>query len=240
METNANPMSGPALVRGLLNSAEAMLVVVAHPDDESFGLGAVLEQVSREDTSATVLCFTHGEASTLGGNHDDLGTLRARELDGAAEVLGLQRTVLLDYADGSLADVPLGDLVAHVRSVAAEVDPAYLLAFDPGGVTSHPDHVRATEAALAAADELGLPVLGWTLPARIADQLNAEFGTALIGTAPEEVDHVLPVSRALQRQAISCHQSQSTDNPLLYRRLELLGESEHLRLLHNGRSRTAS
>jgi len=41
------------------------LVVVAHPDDETFGLGAVADRF----TAVHVLCFTHGEASTLNENH---------------------------------------------------------------------------------------------------------------------------------------------------------------------------
>ncbi|HLI74718.1 MAG TPA: PIG-L family deacetylase, partial [Acidimicrobiales bacterium] len=42
------------------------LAVVAHPDDESFGLGAVLAALVRSGGDVRVLSFTHGEASTLG------------------------------------------------------------------------------------------------------------------------------------------------------------------------------
>jgi LmbE family N-acetylglucosaminyl deacetylase len=41
------------------------LAVIAHPDDESFGLGAVLAAFGA-GTQVRVLCFTRGEASTLG------------------------------------------------------------------------------------------------------------------------------------------------------------------------------
>ena len=41
----------------------------------------------------------------------------------------------------------------------------------------------------------------------------------------------LVVDRALQRQAIACHQSQSAGNPVLWRRLALLGDAEYLRVL---------
>jgi LmbE family N-acetylglucosaminyl deacetylase len=43
----------------------SMLVVVAHPDDESFGLGAVLDAFGRAGTQISVLRLTHGEASTM-------------------------------------------------------------------------------------------------------------------------------------------------------------------------------
>ena len=40
--------------------------IVAHPDDETFGLGALLADLARAGRAARVLCFTHGEASTIG------------------------------------------------------------------------------------------------------------------------------------------------------------------------------
>ncbi|HUJ67467.1 MAG TPA: hypothetical protein VLX59_18110, partial [Acidimicrobiales bacterium] len=42
---------------------------------------------------------------------------------------------------------------------------------------------------------------------------------------------VLTVDRQVQRGAISCHTSQSADNPVLWRRLELLADREFLRWL---------
>ena len=223
---------------GALGGMRSVLVVVAHPDDESFGLGAVLDHLAGLETSITLLCFTRGEVSTLGGWHADLGVLRSAELTAAAEVLGVGRTVLLDYPDGRLGQVPLDRLADHVECVAAEARPTHVLAFDPGGVTGHPDHVRATQAARAAADRLRLPVLGWTLPVRVAQMLNAEFGTALVGSRPQEMDLELVVSRDRQRAAIACHRSQATENPLLYRRLSLLGDREYLRVLPSARTGT--
>lgn len=212
-------------------NAGAVLAVVAHPDDESFGLGAVLDAVVRAGGQVTVLCFTHGEASTLHGAAGDLDVIRPAELAAAAELLGVQRTVLLDYPDGALADVDLVELTAHVRELAEQEQVDTLLAFDTNGVTGHADHVRATEAAVRAAAELDLPVWGWTVPSSVATTLNAELGTAFTGSTAEQVDEVLPADRPRQWAAIAAHVSQSSDNPVLRRRLELLGDREHLRLL---------
>jgi N-acetylglucosamine malate deacetylase 2 len=52
-----------------------------------------------------MLCFTHGEASTLGTGTGDPRRIRARELAAAAAVLGMADTTLLDYRDGGLAAV---------------------------------------------------------------------------------------------------------------------------------------
>ena len=49
-----------------------VLAVVAHPDDESFGLGALLAAFVAAGVRVSVLCLTHGEASTLHGVEGDL------------------------------------------------------------------------------------------------------------------------------------------------------------------------
>lgn len=217
----------------LLDRVRRVLVVVAHPDDESFGLGAVLVRLVESGVEVSVLCLTRGEASTLHGQNGELGRVRAAEFDAAARVLGIGRTRLLDRRDGHLAQVRLSDLVTDVASMVSAVDPTHLLVFDTGGVTGHPDHDRATEAALSAAATTDLPVLGWAVPVDVASALNAEFGASFLGRTAEEIDDVLSVERTRQWHAIACHASQSADNPVLLRRLALLGDREHLRVLRS-------
>lgn len=214
---------------GRLPSATSVLAVCAHPDDESFGMGAVLERFASEGARVSVLCFTPGEASTLGMGTGDLAALRREELRAAAHELGLDHLELREHPDGALAAVPLEVLAGDVSVVAGEIDADLLVVFDEGGVTAHPDHCRATDAALAGAPTL--PVLAWTLPVRVADALNAELGTGFFGRAYDEIDMVLHVDRAGQRRAIACHATQCLDNPVLWRRLELLGDEESLRWL---------
>ena len=212
-----------------LAAVSSVLAVVAHPDDESFGLGGVLEHLASAGAATAVLCFTHGEASTLHGRDGDLDLLRPAEFAAATRVLKVGHSELLSYPDGGLAQVPLPGLTDHVARLARLSRPSHLLAFDTGGITGHPDHARATTAALAAAAELGIPVLLWALPATVADTLNSEFGTAFAGRPAGDLAAVR-VDRARQWEAIACHASQSADNPVLRRRLDLLGDTEHVLL----------
>lgn len=207
------------------------LAVVAHPDDESFGLGGLLDELVRRGAEVSVLCFTHGEASTLHGCDGGLAAVRAAELDAAAAILAVSHTRLLDYPDGALSRIPVPELAARVRELAGELHPTHLMAFDEGGITGHPDHVQATRAALAAASELNLPVFGWALPQAVASALNTEYGTSFIGRPDHQIDWELTVDRGRQWRAIAAHRSQSTGNPVLLRRLELLGNREHVRIL---------
>ena len=208
--------------------SRSVLAVCAHPDDESFGLGAVLHQLAAEGARTAVLCFTHGEASTL-GEAAGLAAVREAELEEAGRRLGVDRVELLDLPDGGLSEVPLAVLAGAVGRAASQVEADLLLVFDEGGVTGHPDHCRATGAALAGAGPRA--VLAWGVPQRVARALNEEFGTGFVGRDETEFDTVLTVDRAAQRRAISCHVSQCTDNPVLWRRLELLGDREFLRWL---------
>ena len=222
----------------------SVLAVCAHPDDESFGLGAVLSTLDDLGIETRLLCFTHGEASTLGASRDALAVVRAAELATAAAALGLRSLTLLSYPDGALSETNLDELSREVESSAVEssakVDPVdCLLVLDEGGVTGHPDHQRATEAALVAGERLGIPVLAWALPLSLTFVLNSEFDAGFVGRQPAEIDLVMVVDRERQQHAISCHASQSTENPVLRRRLSLQGDSESLRWLGvAGRGRT--
>jgi LmbE family N-acetylglucosaminyl deacetylase len=214
-----------------LPDARSVLVVVAHPDDESFGLGAALAKFADSGSSTAVLCFTHGEASTLGADNDDLGRVRADELAAAADVLGVDVVELLDYHDAHLAEVSIDDLSVNVRASVERKNVDLLLVFDEGGITGHPDHCRATEVAVAVARELGIPVLAWALSERVAAALNEEFSAGFVGRRDEELDFLISVGRARQHQAIREHVSQSTGNPVLGRRLGLQGDQEAFRWL---------
>jgi len=215
--------------RRTLPAWREVLVVVAHPDDESFGLGAVIDTLVSHGTGVAVLCLTHGEASTLHGSPGDLATLREAELATAAAALGCTEAILRDHPDGALGEVLEAALVDDIVTVARRRGSEALLVFDPSGVTGHPDHAAAGRAAVAAARVGSLPVLAWTLPVEVAARLNLEHGGSFTGHHPEEVDLVLEVDRTRQLVAVRAHASQAVPSSVLWRRLELLGGFEHLR-----------
>jgi len=210
----------------------SVLAVVAHPDDESFGLGAVLDAFARAGAGVEVLCLTHGEASTLHGAPGDLASLRGAELAAAADVLGVTRAMLKDHPDGDLSGLPDGMLVAEAVAAGDSSHADGVLVFDTAGVTGHPDHMAATAAGLLAAQMLNLPVLGWTLPETVAAQLNQELGASFVGHPDQEIDLRVSVDRTRQRLASHAHKSQALPSSVLWRRLELLGDTESLRWLH--------
>jgi N-acetylglucosamine malate deacetylase 2 len=232
----ARPPSAPArpdhgLPGRFLPAWQRPLAVVAHPDDETFGLGAIICQLAAAGARVHILCHTHGEASTLNENHTDLLRQREHELRQAGAALGAASVTLLGYRDGGLAAQPLPQLAAHVTALATRHRADGLLAFDDTGITGHPDHKAATAAAVQAGAALGLPLLGWALPDEIASTLRTETGQPFAGRPPSALDLRIRVDRACQRRASWLHASQISPAAVLWRRLELQGDTEHLRWL---------
>jgi LmbE family N-acetylglucosaminyl deacetylase len=209
----------------------SVLAVIAHPDDASVGLGAILDAFVFAGVRVEVLCLTHGQAWTLEGAPGDLAALRGAELASAADVLGPTRAKMADCPDGTLSEVGQAKLVDEVIAVVGSCLPEGLLVFDTAAVEGHLDHVTATTAGLLAAATLGLPVLGWALSEEVAAQLNHEFGTRSTSHQDEEVDLRVTVERARQRVASHSLQDPALPGSARWRRLELLANTESLRWL---------
>lgn len=136
-----------------------LMMVLAHPDDESLGNGGTLAKYAAEHVKTYLVTATRGEkgwfsdpASYPGA--EELGRIREAELRSAADALGLQEVSFLGYVDGEFdkADPTevIGKLVAYIRRVRPQV----VVTFDQNGFYGHPDHIaicQFTTAAVAAA-----------------------------------------------------------------------------------------
>jgi LmbE family N-acetylglucosaminyl deacetylase len=150
-----------------------LLAVLAHPDDETFGVGGTLALYSRRGVEVHLVCATRGEVGAappeLLGGYASLADLRENELRCAAALLGLASVIFLDYRDSgmpgspdnhhpqALAAAPLEEVTARVAHWIRRLRPDVVITFDPQGGYRHPDHIaiqRATEAAFFAAGDL--------------------------------------------------------------------------------------
>jgi N-acetyl-1-D-myo-inositol-2-amino-2-deoxy-alpha-D-glucopyranoside deacetylase len=147
-------------------SKQTILAVLAHPDDESFGMGGTLALYAARGVDVHLVCATRGEVGEvtpelLKGFHS-IGELRESELRCAAGILGLKGVHFLDYRDSgmpgspdnqhpqALAAQPLDEVAANVVCYIRELKPQVVLTFDPIGGYHHPDHIaiqRATQRA---------------------------------------------------------------------------------------------
>ena len=107
-----------------------LLCILAHPDDESLGLGGILAKYGAEGIETYLVTATRGELGWFGPPEEnpgptELGQIREGELKEAAKVLGLREVNILDYRDGELdkADQALltQQLVGHIRRIRPHV-----------------------------------------------------------------------------------------------------------------------
>ncbi len=219
---------GAAVLRParLLPSWRSALAVVAHPDDETFGLGALIDRLTASGTAVHVLCFTRGEASTLNENDSDLSQARVRELQLASSALGVAAVTLLNYPDSRLVGIPPAELAAQVTRLAALARPDGLLVFDDTGITGHPDHQAATR-------HLGLirhPVVTVLQPQPVP--VHGRLDITVVGHPHGDLRPLIDMQdRAAQRAAALMHASQVSPAAVLWRRLQLQGDCEHTRWL---------
>lgn len=132
-----------------------LLAVLAHPDDETFGIGGALARYAAEGIETHLVCATRGERGWSGPEADNpglagLGRLREAELRCAAGHLGLRSVAFLDCLDGDLdqADPPqiIGKISAHIR----RIQPQVVVTFPPDGLYGHPDHIAISQFTVAA------------------------------------------------------------------------------------------
>jgi LmbE family N-acetylglucosaminyl deacetylase len=90
----------------LMEKPLKLTCVVAHPDDESLGMGATLAKYAAEGVEITIISATRGERGWVKEagypGPEALGKVREAELRAAAEVLGAREVEFLDVMDGEL------------------------------------------------------------------------------------------------------------------------------------------
>jgi len=151
---------------------KTILAVLAHPDDESFGLGGTLALYAQKGFDTYYVCATRGEVGTVDEEHlkgfKDTAELRTDELMRAAKHLGLKEVFFLGYRDSGMpgsednkhpdAQVahPIDEVAGRVVKYIRELKPDIVLTFDPIGGYKHPDHIHihtATKLAFEKADD---------------------------------------------------------------------------------------
>jgi LmbE family N-acetylglucosaminyl deacetylase len=98
-----------------MNKNENILVVCAHPDDETLGLGGTLALQALEGKKIFVLIFTDGQ---FGRDKSSKGIRQRQEqARKACSILGIERVEFLNYEDQKLDTVPLVELACQIESV---------------------------------------------------------------------------------------------------------------------------
>jgi N-acetyl-1-D-myo-inositol-2-amino-2-deoxy-alpha-D-glucopyranoside deacetylase len=169
-----------------------LLLVHAHPDDESIGTGATIARYAAEGAQVTLVTCTRGELGEvippglahLATGGDRLGEYRITELAAACAALGIGDQRFLGgpgrWRDSGMMGLPTNDspdcfwqadvatAAAELAKVILEARPQVLVTYDENGFYGHPDHIQAHRVARAAIHIAAHPGNEGTQPWKVA------------------------------------------------------------------------
>ena len=188
----------------MLTAPRRLLLVHAHPDDETLSTGGTIARYAGAGVHVTVVTCTLGEegevipdelrglASTAA---DQLGGYRVAELRAACTALGVADQRFLGgigrWRDSGMAGTAanvhprafangsLDEQVAALAGIVAEVRPQVVVSYDRNGGYGHPDHIRAHQVTMAAVESRdGVDAVFWAAVSRstVRDGLAALAG----------------------------------------------------------------
>lgn len=156
-----------------MNSPKKILSILAHPDDESFGMGGTLALYAQQGVEVHLICATKGEAGDVDPkllkDFDSIGDRRESELQCAANYLGLKKVHFLGYRDSGMEgsednqhpqafiNAPMEEVTGKLVEYIRNFQPDVVLTFDPVGGYHHPDHIYIQKATVAAFQAAGDP-----------------------------------------------------------------------------------
>lgn len=194
-------------------STHSLLVILAHPDDESFPMGGTLAKYAAEGVRIILICATRGEAGIPGLSLQAAGKIRERELQAAAKTLGLAEVKFLGYHDGQLAQAEPEQIVGQLVKIMQEVRPLAVITFGPDGISGHPDHVAIHRFTTQAFDRA-------RLSGRLFYLAPSEATLQGCGVMPSQEIAGGPVAgidvadyRVTKVRAMQCHASQKPPYP---------------------------
>ena len=196
-----------------------LLAIMAHPDDESMGVGGALARYAVEGAGVYLITATRGQLGWFGDEASYpgpqiLGAIREQELYAAARILGLREVHLLDYMDGALDQAQPSRIIAQLVTHIRRIRPQVVLTFDPNGYYGHPDHIAVSHWTVLAFQQATAPgrdgprlLYYMAVPASLQQALGLNQLSAIDDAAITLAVDVLPVwERKLA--AIRCHRTQ--------------------------------
>ena len=125
---------------------EKILVISAHPDDESLGLGGTLALHAKRGDEVFVLIFTDGESSR--NKKQNKITERETQSKKACKILGVKKVKFLRYLDQELESISLVELTNKIEDVVKNWSPSIIYTHYWGDMNQ--DHRRLFEATKIA------------------------------------------------------------------------------------------
>lgn len=208
---------------------ERVLAVTAHPDDIDFGAAGTIASWTAAGIEVTYCLCTDGDAGGFDPAVDraDIPGIRRAEQEAAAKMLGVTDVRFLGYPDGALEVSQ--DLRRDISRVIRQVRPQRMLVQSPERNwarigTSHPDHLAAGTAAMAAIyPDARNP---FAHPTLLADEGLEEWAVAETWVMAHPLaEHAVDITDQIETKvaALRMHESQTAHMADLEARLRAWG-----------------
>jgi len=116
-----------------------VLCVLPHPDDGEIGAGGTIAKLKSLGATVTYIMVTDGSAGIRDKSREETAEIRKKEQEKAAEILGVDKIIWLNYPDGG--DYRIEDLKADLKKHVDTIDPDIVITVDPFlPYEAHPDH----------------------------------------------------------------------------------------------------
>lgn len=191
-----------------LFQADHLLCIQPHPDDLEIGAGATIARLCRSGRKVTWLTVTDGSAGTYDRSisRAHLALCRRRETEKAAEILGVDTLLWLDYPDGG--HLPYNEIRSGISRTIRKIKPCAVLICDPWlPYEAHSDHIRTGRAGAEAAFLSGMP---YFCPENLEEGFEPHTIRAVAFYFSAYPNTYIDVSAYwdLKLAAINCHTSQ--------------------------------
>lgn len=192
--------------RGVARGLEqGILVVAAHPDDETLGVGGTIARAVHAGMPAEVLVMTdpavlrHSDSTTSARLLGDLA-LRRQEVEKAGACLGVRKIHYGGFLEVHLTMTPFPQLVRTIEHVVQELRPVEVYTHCPSDL--HQDHRLVAEATFVACR----PAHPWS-PARV---LSYQMDFQGVGGLFRGWSWFVDISDTLEQKldALQCYQSE--------------------------------
>jgi len=195
---------------------ESLLVILPHPDDESFPMGGTLAKYAAEGVEITLICETLGELGIPDIEPAQAAIICEKELRAAASVLGIHKVQFMRYRDGSLSDVDSEHVISQLMNATRRIHPMVVITFGPDGISGHPDHVAISRLVTTAFDR-AIPKSLAPLSAKLFYIAPSEATMQGYGVVPSEEVAGGPVASIditdYRRSKLRAMQAHASQNP---------------------------
>jgi N-acetylglucosamine malate deacetylase 2 len=191
-----------------------ILYIFPHPDDESFGPAPAIRQQLKKGYEVYLLTLTKGGATRQRHKYNlsiqEMGEVRAKELQAAADTIGITRLIITDLPDSGMKEMDPREIEEVVKQQILEIRPDVVVTYAVHGISGFHDHlichgvVKRVFCELKESEGIPRRLALYTLSSDVESNGHFKLNTS----SDEEIDCIVATTAdevETGRQALDCY-----------------------------------